>query len=189
VPFLTGTFRARDPRPGVRGRQHSHTRIHGRRVPRKFDIVPESSPGWCLRPAGEFALLSAFVRAPSVCSRTQNSRPFITASWELRGGRAVPFLTVCIHDAARGGCYRNFRWIGTFAKASREREKEREREDGRGEGVVVRTRIFCLVHASTETRRDRGAQPQEMRSSSCDPWGTRFHHLGSVWAKESLLAI
>lgn len=36
----------------------------------------------------------------------------------------------------------------------------------RREGVVVRTRIFCLVHGSSETRRDRGAQPGVARSWS-----------------------
>lgn len=82
----------------------------------------------------------------------------VTRTWRSR--RSVPDRVHTRRDAARrGGCFRNFRWIGTFVKASppsREREKEKRR---RGEGVVVRTRIFCLVHASTETRRDRGAQP------------------------------
>lgn len=29
--------------------------------------------------------------------------------------------------------------------------------------MVVRTRIFCLVHGSSETRCDRGAQPGDAR--------------------------
>lgn len=130
-----GTFPARDPRPaGVRGRRIAFARrwcIHerGERGLAEIRYRSETSPreARCLlaRPARrEFALLLVSYSRPCV----QGTRPppplprvhtpaiyyRVTRSW--RGGRVVPFLTVCITHGARG-CFRNFRWIGTFAKA------------------------------------------------------------------------
>jgi len=135
------TFRARDSRPaGIRGRRHSHARIHDRGASRKFDIAPRrrrggasvQRGGWQERERRKdspFYPLSR-IRAPSRMHTTPAIYYRVTR--ELEGGRAVPRVLfrsvpdrVHIYDVAQlgggcgdGGCFRNFRWIGTFVKAS-----------------------------------------------------------------------
>lgn len=130
------TFRARDPWPaGVRGRRHSHARIHDRGASRKFDIVPRrrrEGASVQREGGGGEEKIRTFIR--SSCTGTLayiHTTPAIyyRVTRELEGGRAVPRVLfrsvpdrVHIHDTARrgggGGCFRNFRWIGTFVKAS-----------------------------------------------------------------------
>jgi len=101
----------------------------------------------------KLALLSAFVRA---LSRIDPSSGHLLPRHENLE-EIAPFHSVCIHDAAR--------WLLQEFPVDRYLREgiaaavwRRQRQ--RGEGVVVRTRIFCLVHGSTETQHDRGAQPR-----------------------------
>lgn len=73
----------------------------------------------------------------------------------------APFHSVCIHDAARRWLLQEFPVDRYLREGIAAAVWRRQRQ--RGEGVVVRTRIFCLVHGSTETQRVRGAQPINAR--------------------------
>lgn len=163
------TFRARDPWPaGVRGRRHSHARIHERGASRKFDTVPrrrvaEEEPSSSA--GGEEKILTFICSLTSTLAYTYNPGhllPRHERTWRrLRAFSSVPFPAVCIYTA--------WWWLLQEFPVDRYLREGiaavwRGAQAARREGVVVRTRIFCLVHGSSETRRDRGAQPGDARS-------------------------
>lgn len=107
------------------------------RASRKFDIVPKRRRGdasvqW------EFALLHAFVRAPSPYRYTTLAIYYrVTRTWR-RSRRSVLFRSVLDRahtqsNAARRGCCRNFRWIGIPSWRHRRRLVKAEAA-GRGRG-------------------------------------------------------
>lgn len=117
-----GTFPARDPRPGeVRGRRHSHAGIHERRDLVEIRYRSEASPR-CLRPSGIRTFIR-FVRA-RVPSRIHPGH-LLPRHENLE--EVAPFRPVPDRVHTRCGCFRNFRWIGTFVKAS---PPSREARDG-----------------------------------------------------------
>lgn len=95
--------------------------------------------------------------------------PFITASRENLE-EVAPFCsvppTVCIYTTSRRRRRRQRRWLLQEFPVDRYLREGiaavwRGAQAARREGVVVRTRIFCLVHGSSETRRGSRCSTRE----------------------------
>lgn len=159
------TFRARDPWPaGVRGRRHSHARIHDRGASRKFDTVPRR------RVAEEMLLSSAREKKKRAFLSVlvyEHPRVYTTptiyyhVTRELGGGRAASrVLSRSVSDRVHtrhSAVWRRRWWLLQEFPVDRYLREGitavwRGAQAARREGVVVRTRIFCLVHGSSETR-------------------------------------
>lgn len=127
--------------------------------------VPLSSEGGRLGRGDSHFYLLLYYGRPRVYIQP---RPFITASRENLE-EVAPFCsvppTVCIYTTSRRR-RRQRRWLLQEFPVDRYLREGiaavwRGAQAARREGVVVRTRIFCLVHGSSETRRGSRCSTRE----------------------------